>query len=114
MSDERQLLEAAYADFNARRMEAVLARMRPDVVWPNGMEGGFVYGHEGVRDYWTRQWAILNPHVRPLEINLDERGKWVVKVHQVVRDRDGKLLVDNLVHHAYEIHDSLIARMDIE
>jgi len=114
MSDERQLLEGAYADFNARRMDAVLARMRPDVVWPNGMEGGFVYGHEGVRDYWTRQWAILNPNVRPLEISRDERGKWVVKVHQVVHDRDGKLLVDTVVHHAYEIHDSLIARMDIE
>jgi len=114
MSDERQLLEGAYADFNARRLGAVLARMRPDVVWPNGMEGGFVYGREGVRDYWTRQWAILNPNVQPLEISPDERGKWVVKVHQIVHDRDGKLLVDQVVRHAYEIRDSLIARMDIE
>jgi len=114
MSAERSLLEGAYRDFNDRRMEAVLARMRPDVIWPNGMEGGFVYGHEGVRDYWTRQWAMINPHVEPLEIRLDERGKWVVKVHQVVHDREGKLLVDQVVYHAYEISDSLIARMDIE
>ena len=114
MSAERTLLEGAYRDFNARRMEAVLARMRPDVIWPNGMEGGFVYGHEGVRDYWTRQWAIIDPHVEPLEIRQDERGKWVVKVHQVVHDGEGKLLVDQIVQHAYEISDSLIARMDIE
>jgi len=114
MTDERQLLEGAYRDFNARRLEAVLARMRPDVVWPNGMEGGFVYGHEGVRDYWTRQWAVLDPHVEPLEISRDDRGKWVVKVRQVVHDREGKLLVDQIVSHAYEISDFLIARMDIE
>ena len=114
MSEERELLQGAYRDFNARRLEAVLARMRPEVVWPNGMEGGFVYGHEGVREYWTRQWSLIDPHVEPLEITLDGRGKWVVKVHQVVRDREGKLLVDQIVHHAYEIRGSLIERMDIE
>ena len=114
MTDERELLRGAYADFNARRLDAVLVRMRPDVVWPNGMEGGYVYGHEGVREYWTRQWAILDPHVEPVEITPDERGRWVVKVHQVVHDCEGKLLVDLIVHHAYQIQDSLIARMDIE
>src|SRR4051794_21304345 len=108
MMDERQLLEGAYRDFNARRLDAVLARMHADVIWPNGMEGGFVYGHEGVRDYWMRQWAILDPHVEPLEISPDARGRWVVKVHQVVHDREGKLLLDQLVRHAYEIRDSLI------
>jgi len=114
MGGERELLEGAYRDFNARRLDAVLARMRLDVVWPNGMEGGFVYGHEGVRDYWTRQWALLDPQVEPLDITPDERGRWNVRVHQVVRDREGKLLVDQIVHHAYEIRDFLIVRMDIE
>lgn len=114
MTDERQLLEGAYRDFNARRLNAVLARMVPDVVWPNGMEGGFVYGHEGVREYWTRQWALIDPRVEPLNIRQDERGRWVVEVHQVVHDLEGKLLVDQIVHHAYQIRNSLIARMDIE
>lgn len=114
MLTEREQLEGAYRDFNARRLEDVLARMRPDVIWPNGMEGGFVHGHEGVRDYWTRQWAVLDPHVEPMEITLDDRGRWVVKVHQVVHDREGRLLADQIVHHAYHIRDSLIARMDIE
>jgi hypothetical protein len=114
MSAERELLFGAYQDFNARRLEAVLNRMCPDVVWPNGMEGGYVYGHGGVREYWTRQWAIVDPHVEPLEIKPDEQGRWVVKVRQVVRDREGKVLVDTMVHHAYTIHNSLIAQMDIE
>jgi len=114
MNNERELLHGAYAEFNARKLDAVLARMTPDVVWPNGMEGGYVYGHEGVRKYWMRQWTVLDPKVEPVEITLDERGRWVVEVHQVVHDHEGKLLVDQIVHHAYQFLDSLIARMDIE
>ena len=75
MTDELQLLEGAYRDFNARRLDAVLSRMCPDVVWPNGMEGGFVYGHEGVRDYWNRQWEILDPHVEPMSIKPEDRRR---------------------------------------
>ncbi len=114
MVEPRDLLLGAYREFNAREINAVLARMHPDVVWPNGMEGGFVYGIEGVRDYWTRQWAILDPHVEPVSITQDESGRWAVEVHQVVHDREGKLLLDTTVHHIYVIENGLIARMDIE
>jgi hypothetical protein len=27
-----------------------------------GMEGRRVHGHEAVRDYWTRQWNLVDPH----------------------------------------------------
>ncbi len=99
--DERELLTAAYRDFNARRIDAVLARMHPDVEWANGMEGGHVYGQEAVRAYWTRQWRTLDPHVEPLRIEPDEKGRFIVEVHQVVRDLEGNVLVDTIVHHAY-------------
>jgi hypothetical protein len=39
MSTDRKLLEQAYAAFNARDVDAALATMDPDVIWPNGMEG---------------------------------------------------------------------------
>ena len=51
--DDRELLAGAYRDFNARRLDAVLARLHPDVTWANGMEGGHVRGVEAVRAYWT-------------------------------------------------------------
>lgn len=51
MTEPRELLLAAYREFNARQINAVLARMRPDVIWANGMEGGYVYGTGQVRDY---------------------------------------------------------------
>jgi len=111
---DRELLIAAYRGFNARHIDAVLALMHPDVVWPNGMEGGYVHGHEGVRAYWTRQWGMIDPHVEPVMIKKGEQGRTVVEVHQVVRDLDGNLLLDTIVHHAYTLREGLIERMEIE
>ena len=113
-SGDRDILVAAYRLFNARDIDAVLSLMLPAVIWPNGMEGGYVHGHEGVRAYWTRQWSMIDPHVEPLLMKTDAHGRIVVEVHQVVRDLDGQLLIDTIVHHAYTVRDGLIERMDIE
>jgi ketosteroid isomerase-like protein len=86
MSDDVELLKRVYDLFNSRDIESVLAAMHPDVIWANGMEGGHVHGRDEVRSYWKRQWAILNPHVEPVEISSNGEGDVVVKVHQVVRD----------------------------
>jgi len=59
----KEFLKNAYAYFNARKIDAILVLMKPDVVWANGMDGGYVYGHDGVREYWTRQWKMIDPHV---------------------------------------------------
>jgi ketosteroid isomerase-like protein len=107
------LLKQAYAAFNARDLERALSTMRPDVEWPNGMEGGTVHGHEGVRQYWTRQWGMINPHVDPVSFGLDGSGHVVVGVHQVVRELSGKLLLDRMVQHVYQMKDGLIQRMTI-
>lgn len=114
LNSARDLLSGAYQDFNARRIEQVLARLHPAVEWANGMEGGHVHGREGVRAYWTRQWAILDPHVEPLSIEPDNQGRLIVEVHQVVRDLAGTILVDKMVRHAYRLSEELIQRMDIE
>lgn len=113
MLEDRELLRAAYADFNARRIDEVLARLHPNVEWANGMEGGHELGREAVRSYWTRQWGILDPKVEPLGIEPDATGRLVVLVHQVVRDKKGVLLLDRNVRHAYRIEEGLILRMDI-
>jgi hypothetical protein len=112
--NETEILQQAYRDFNARRIDALLARFHPDVAWANGMEGGHVHGHDEVRAYWTRQWETFDPHVDPVSITPDPAGRWVVKVHQVVHDKNGNLLLDRIVHHAYRLREGLIERMDIE
>ncbi|HTY84608.1 MAG TPA: nuclear transport factor 2 family protein [Silvibacterium sp.] len=113
MADEAQLLKRVYARFNARDMEAVLQAMREDVIWANGMEGGHVHGREGVRDYWTRQWAMLDPRVEPVGFSIGPEGEVMVDVHQVVHDLEGKQLVDQMVVHIFRFEDGLIKRFDI-
>lgn len=113
MRSRRELLTATYAAFNKRDIDEVLALMRSDVDWPNGMEGGRVHGHNEVRAYWTRQWGIINPHVEPINMEDDENGNTVVDVHQVVRDLSGNTLKDQIVQHVYSFRDGLIERMDI-
>jgi hypothetical protein len=113
MAKSEELLNKTYSAFNARDIDAVLALMHPDVDWPNGWEGGRVYGHEGVRDYWIRQWQSINPHVDPVAFNVDETGRIVVKVHAVVRDLEGTIISDGMIEHVYLIEDGLIKSMEI-
>lgn len=113
MKSNRELLIAAYRAFNARDIDTILEMMHPDVDWPNGMEGGRVRGQENVRRYWTRQWGILEPYVEPVSVEEGEAGRSVVRVHQVVRDLAGNLVVDQFVEHVYTIRDGRIERMDI-
>jgi hypothetical protein len=113
MSEHRRLLEAAYEAFNARDIDRALAAMHVDVDWPNGMEGGHVHGRDAVRDYWTRQWLLIDPHVEPRRFTTDDRGHVVVDVHQVVRDRSGAVVTDRVVQHVYAVERGLIRRMDI-
>jgi hypothetical protein len=113
MSDEVEFLKHVYDRFNARDMETVLAAMDEDVLWANGMEGGHVQGREGVRNYWTRQWAIVDPNVEPVSFSTGPNGETIVEVHQVVRDLDGKILADQMVGHIFHFEDGLIQRFDI-
>ena len=114
MKTQQDLLTKAYTAFNARDIDTVLTVMHPDVAWANGMEGGHVHGHKAVREYWVRQWKLIDPHVEPQGFQSDENGQIVVDVHQVVRDLDGNLMVDRMVQHVYTIEDGLIRQMDIQ
>ena len=113
MPREVELLKLLYDRFNARDMEAVLAALREDVVWANGLEGGYVHGRDGVRSYWTRQWAMIDPHVEPVSFSARSNGEVVVEVHQIVRDLQGKIIVDQMVGHIFQIENGQAKRFDI-
>jgi hypothetical protein len=113
MSASIEFIQHLYDRFNARQIDAVLASLHPDVVWANGMEGGYVYGHEGVREYWTRQWAMIDPHVEPSAIAARDGGIFEVEVNQIVRDLSGNLLMDAQVGHIFRIENELVTRFDI-
>jgi ketosteroid isomerase-like protein len=108
-----ELLQQVYAAFNRREIETVLAKMHDDVDWPNGWEGGREHGKDAVRTYWKRQFEVLDPRVEPEGFTNEADGRVAVKVHQVVHDRAGKLLGDQIIEHVYEIRDGLIRSMEI-
>jgi ketosteroid isomerase-like protein len=113
LRDVEAVLRTAYAAFNARDLDAALAVMDPDVVWPNGMEGGTVVGHQGLRAYWSRQWGVIDPSVEPRWFLAEADGRVAVEVNQVVRDLTGRVLKDQTVRHVYAFVDGRIASMEI-
>jgi nuclear transport factor 2 (NTF2) superfamily protein len=113
MPDDVELLRRLYDRFNARDMETLLSAMQEDVIWANGMEGGHVHGREGVRNYWTRQWAMIDPYVEPVEFSKGPEGEITVQAHQIVRDLNGNLLADKLVDHVFRLENGLVQRFDI-
>lgn len=101
-----------YRNFNERRIELVISKMTGNVKWANGMSGGYVYGHDGVRKYWIKQFQLVSSKVIPLTIITE--GKVVkIKVHQVVHDLNGKLLADEFVYHNFHLENEKIVSFEI-
>lgn len=112
MNSKEDFFRGLYETFNRRDIETTLAAMADDVVWANGMEGGFVYGRAAVREYWTRQFAQVSSQVTPLKIET-EGEKTIIAVHQIVKDLDGNLLFDTQVTHIFQFENDLIKRFEI-
>jgi len=113
MNYERELT-ALYTAFNARDVDAVLEAMTDDVDWPNAWEGGRLHGKQAVREYWTRQWAEIDPRVEPMSFDRRHDGRIEVQVQQVVRGLDGALVSEARVMHVYTLRGGLVSGMDVE
>jgi hypothetical protein len=114
MADDDGLVQRLYEGFNRRDIPAVLALVAENVAWANGMDGGHVHGREAVRAYWRKQWAAIAPQVDPLSFTRRDDGATAVEVHQVVRDLEGKVLLDEFVRHVFRLEAGLVTRFDIE
>jgi hypothetical protein len=112
MENINHFFQELYTHFNERKIDLVIACMTDDVKWANGMDGGYVYAHNGVREYWTRQFSMVSSNVMPLAID-EENGVVSIKVHQVVHDLNGKLLADEIVYHYFHLRDDKVVRFDI-
>ena len=110
----RNLIRQAYDAFNSRNIDRALQVMHHDVHWPNGWEGGYVNGHEALREYWTRQWKEIDPVVTPVSFRERSDGRVDVEVKQLAKDKQGKTLFNGIVHHVYLVKDGLISNMEIE
>lgn len=121
MDNDIRTLEHLYDRFNARDIDGVFTALTDDVAWANGMDGGYVHGHDAIRAYWTRQWAMVSPHVAPVGFSRNADGAVVAEVLQTIRDLDGNPLEgqthglkDKTVGHVFHFRDGKVARFDIE
>jgi hypothetical protein len=120
MKNDVEAINRLYENFNARDIDSVLAMLTEDVMWANAMEGGYARGHEGIREYWTRQWSMVSPHVEPVGFrNLDD-GSIFVEVIQTIRDLEGNPLhnqthglKDKTVGHIFRFRDGRVYRFDV-
>jgi ketosteroid isomerase-like protein len=121
MDKDIEALRHMYDRFNARDIDGVLGALADDVAWANGMDGGHIHGREGVREYWTRQWAVVSPHVEPVSFDRAPDGSIVVEVRQSVRDLRGRPLQDQThglrdqtVGHVFHFQEGKVTRFDIQ
>jgi len=109
-----KFLRSAYKAYNARDVDSALSFMQQDVEWPDGLDGGYLHGHNAIRQYWTEQWKTIDPHIEPLQFQLDAEGHVVVTVHQLVRDARGNILRDDKIEHVYTMQRGLVKSMVIQ
>ncbi len=113
MSKHQKFLQNLYDAFNKREIEKIIALMHPDVKWANGLEGGFVYGRDAVREYWTNQFKDIQAELETLKFETDENNRNVVTVHQIIKDLQGNVLADAAVHQIFTIENGLITLYEI-
>ena len=110
----KDLIKKAYSAFNERDIDKALSTMQPNVQWSKAWEGGYISGHDEIKEYWTRQWKEINPNVEPVGFNERQNGSLEVEVHQKVKDLQGNSMFDGKVKHVYTFENGLIKTMDIE
>jgi nuclear transport factor 2 (NTF2) superfamily protein len=113
MSSNQQFLQDLYNAFNKREIETIISVMSPDVKWANGLEGGFVYGRDAVREYWTNQFKGIQAELETLKFETDENNRNIVTVHQIIKDLQGNLLADATIQQIFTIEDGLISLYEI-
>ena len=113
MNSNQQFLQNLYDAFNKREIETIISLMRPDVKWANGVEGGFVYGRDAVREYWTNQFKDIQAELETLKFETDENNRTIVTVHQIIKNLQGDVLADATIHQIFTIEDGLICLYEI-
>lgn len=116
MDKETDLITQLYEDFNARKTDSILAKLTEDVRWANGMDGGYVHGHNALQEYWKRQWASLNPQIKAVGFSKTEDGSILVEALFTGQPMEGQAqgFKDIPVGHVFHLKGGLVTRFDIQ
>ncbi len=114
MTDDTRIetLRAGYEAFNRRDVENALRMLDPNVEWPDMLEGRVLRGAQAVREYWTRQFQLIDSHVEPEEF-VEQGARVLVVVHQRVRRLSTGTQDDRRVGHLYTFRGTKVVRMQV-
>jgi hypothetical protein len=108
---DEELVRRVYGAYNARNLKAAMLLTQGSVRWGHGKDGGFVTGHAGLRELWTRQWSNDPTLLEPQRFSETEEGTVVVEV--VRRKRKGQLLQESAQLHRFIVTEGLIEAMEL-
>lgn len=90
----------------------MLELVSDDVDWPDGANR--LRGKADLKAYWLDQWTRTRTHDQPLAFTAMPDGRVAVRISQIVRSLDDRVLSRGTFGHVHEIVDSRIVRLDIE
>ena len=113
--EREAMITTLYYAFNARDVDTLLGTMHREITWPNGIEGGTVWGRDAVREYWERLWLMLDPKVRAMGFTHDADSDTVtVAVSQGdAQHPPARCKLERVLHHVFSFTDGRIARLEI-
>ena len=111
MNDDEALLSNAYAAYNSRDLDGLLAVVSEDVDWPDGRNR--LRGKAAVEAYWTNQWKRTRTFDRL--VAFDHRpARVAVRINQIVWSCADSVISSGSFTHVHQIQNGRIVRMDIE
>jgi ketosteroid isomerase-like protein len=120
MTSERiELLRGGYEEANRGDYDAMLGRWHPEVVIhdPSRPDTSSPdrdwHGHDGARRY-LQDWQDSFSESRMEPEEFFEQGDWVItRVRVHARGRGSGIEVENVRHHAAEIRDGQVTRLEV-
>lgn len=112
MGEDEALVTRLYEALNRQDVDALVALVHPLVDWQDLLNGGRRSGPEDMRDYWTRQFAIIRPEIAPISFDRLPDGRLAAHVMMTVLSTEGRLWEQGFARFAFVIEDGLIRQMD--
>jgi hypothetical protein len=109
--DAEDVVRRALAALEAHDVSTAAELVHPDVVWPSAVSTDTIRGREEFCDYWSGRLATVDVQCQPVQFER-VNGMLLVDVHEVVRDRSGKISYGQFrARREFFFRDGLIAEM---
>jgi hypothetical protein len=108
------LIKKAYEAFNSQDIKSAITTFHENIEFQKEFNGNYLKNQNQIIEHWTNGWKEFSVKDKPINIIERTDNKFEVTVHQIVKDKQGKILSDGILKHIFTIQDNLLLRLDIE